>query len=154
MYSFTPMKKEMAVEIAYEWKYDGDYSFYDMTADQEDLEEFLESDRSGYYIVRREEELLGYFCFKQSGTGEVEIGLGMKPELTGKGLGLAFFKEGIKFALQQYQTADLFLSVAAFNQRAIKVYQKAGFVPVKTFMQDTNGSRFEFVRMKFNPKGE
>ncbi|MGD7022365.1 GNAT family N-acetyltransferase [Rossellomorea vietnamensis] len=154
MYSFIPMNQEMAEEIAYRWKYDGEFSFYDMTEDEEDLAEFLQSDRTGYYTVKKEEEWIGYYCFEESGRGEIEIGLGMKPELTGNGLGLEFFQQGIEFALEQYGPAELFLSVAAFNQRAIKVYQKAGFIPVKTFIQDTNGSSFEFVRMKFNPKGE
>lgn len=43
-YSFVPMNKEYAQEIAYNWKYDKSYSFYDMTADEEDLEEFIDED--------------------------------------------------------------------------------------------------------------
>lgn len=32
-------------------------------------------------------------------------------------------------------------------QRDIKAYEKVGFEEVKTFMQDTNGSSFEFLKM-------
>ncbi|MGM0847030.1 MAG: GNAT family N-acetyltransferase [Bacillota bacterium] len=153
MYEFSQMTEEMALEIAYQWKYDDKYSFYDMTADEEDLKEFLESNREGYYIVRKDSRVIGYFCFEQSDSGQIQIGLGMKPEYTGKGLGLEFFQKGVEFALSHFQTDDLTLSVASFNKRAIKVYQKAGFAPVQTFMQTTNGSIYEFVKMKYE-KGE
>ncbi|MGF2616502.1 GNAT family N-acetyltransferase [Rossellomorea vietnamensis] len=153
MYSFSRMNQEMAEEIAFNWKYDGDYSFYDMTEDKEDLEEFLHSDRKGYFVVRREEEIIGFFCFVQSGSN-VDIGLGMKPEITGKGLGLEFFQNGLEFARDHYGTAEFSLSVAQFNKRAIRVYQKAGFIQVKTFMQETNGSTYEFVKMTNHGRGE
>ncbi|WP_421378442.1 GNAT family N-acetyltransferase [Bacillus salacetis] len=154
MYKFSPLTDDAAEEIAFQWKYDGEYSFYDMTADQEDLEEFLSPDRSGYYAVERNDELIGYFCFQRDEAGQLEIGLGMKPKLTGKGLGLEFVLEGIRFAIANYQTSALSLSVAAFNKRAIKVYEKTGFESIETFKQDTNGSTYEFVRMNYEPKGE
>lgn len=37
----------------------------------------------------------------------------------------------------------------AFNQRAVKVYQKMGFKEVELFMQETNGSHFEFLIMVY-----
>jgi [ribosomal protein S18]-alanine N-acetyltransferase len=40
-YELHVMTQEQAEEIAFNWHYDGEYSFYDMEADQEDLEEFL-----------------------------------------------------------------------------------------------------------------
>ncbi|MED4585234.1 GNAT family protein [Brevibacillus choshinensis] len=62
-----------------------------------------------------------------------DIGLGMKPELTGQGFGQAFLKWGIDFALQHYSPSQLRLSVAAFNQRAIRQYSKVGFREVGSF---------------------
>lgn len=73
----------------------------------------------------------------------------MKPELTGRDLGLDFFKAGLRFAISKYNPNEITLSVATFNDRAINVYKKAGFESVETFMQDTNGSRFEFLKMKY-----
>jgi [ribosomal protein S18]-alanine N-acetyltransferase len=149
MYIFTKMTDEMAEEIAFQWKYEGDYSFYDMTADEEDLQEFLESDRAGYYLVKKEDDIIGYFSFEETGGEELEIGLGMKPGLTGKGMGLDFVTEGVRYALEQYPGRVPVLSVATFNERAIRVYEKAGFVRLGTFMQDTNGSTYEFLKMKY-----
>lgn len=74
----------------------------------------------------------------------------MKPELTGRGNGLEFTKVGVEYAVLKYNPQEITLSVATFNERAIKVYKKAGFTAVATFMQDTNGSRFEFLKMKYD----
>ncbi|EDL66322.1 GNAT family N-acetyltransferase [Bacillus sp. SG-1] len=152
MYEFLPMTDEAAEEIAYQWNYEGEYSFYNMTADQEDLEEFLHPDRSGYYTVEKDGKMIGYFCFQKKESGTVDIGLGMKPALTGNGLGLEFALEGMRFAIANYEPLKLSLSVASFNQRAIKVYEKAGFLPIETFMQDTNGSTYEFLKMEYEIK--
>ena len=39
------------------------------------------------------------------------------------------------------------LIVATFNQRAIRVYGKAGFKPDKIFMNETNGGEYEYLQM-------
>lgn len=46
-YTYTVMKQEEAEEIAYNWHYKGEYSFYDIKADEEDLAEFLEGESRG-----------------------------------------------------------------------------------------------------------
>ncbi|MFP3423106.1 GNAT family N-acetyltransferase, partial [Bacillus sp. SIMBA_161] len=49
-YTFQAMTQEQAEVIAETWRYEGDYSFYDMDADAEDLEEFLDPEkRAGVY---------------------------------------------------------------------------------------------------------
>lgn len=148
---FSKMSQQQAENIASNWHYEDEYSFYDVDADEEDLIEFLDPKQREdiYYIVREEDEEIGFFSFDCK-AGAVDIGLGMKPELTGQGLGLEFFKAGLKFAISQFTPNEITLSVATFNDRAIKVYKKAGFEPGEIFMQDTNGSRFEFLKMKYD----
>jgi ribosomal-protein-alanine N-acetyltransferase len=57
----------------------------------------------------------------------LEIGLGLPPDLTGRSLGLAFFRAGIDFARRRFQPKRIILAVAAFNDRARIVYERAGF---------------------------
>lgn len=149
-YNFSKMTQEQAENIASDWHYEGKYSFYDIKSDKEDLAEFLNPIERGdaYYIVNNGNEEIGFFCFENEGDS-VDIGLGMKPELTGRGHGLDFLRSGLRHAISKYNPRGITLSVAIFNERAIKVYKKAGFVPVETFMHNTNGSRFEFLKMKF-----
>ncbi|WP_174615580.1 GNAT family N-acetyltransferase [Virgibacillus ihumii] len=150
-YEFKKMTQEQAEEIAYNWHYDGEYSFYDIEADEEDLEEFLDSQARGdsSFAVTNDDELIGFFRASQKSDGIVDVGLGMRPDLTGKGNGLEFLKAGIEFVHSEYAPTKITLAVATFNQRAIKVYRKIGFEDTDIFMQDTNGDRYEFLKMAY-----
>ncbi|GGH86981.1 ribosomal-protein-alanine N-acetyltransferase [Pullulanibacillus pueri] len=150
MYTFEVMTQEQAEDIAFNWHYQGDYSFYDMEADKEDLDEFIDPEARGdsTYVVMNHNELIGFFSVNRVEDHTFEIGLGMRPDLTGRGKGLEFLKAGIAFIKGEYKPEKITLSVATFNQRAIKVYRKLGFNTINTFMQDTNGSTFEFQKME------
>ena len=74
------------------------------------------------------------------GGNTLDIGLGMRPDLTGKGAGQSFVKKGIEFAMQNFRPETLRLSVATFNKRAISVYEKEGFIHEATFLN--NGTEF------------
>lgn len=151
-YIFKVMTQEEAREIAYNWHYEGEYSFYDMEADVEDLEEFLNDEMRGdtTFVVWENNVLIGFFNFHKIDNQTVDIGLGMRPDITGNGLGLKFVEAGLTFSKEKYQPKYITISVATFNERAIKVYKKAGFEAVGTFVQETNGSCFEFLRMIYS----
>ncbi|WP_442871699.1 GNAT family N-acetyltransferase [Anaerocolumna sp. MB42-C2] len=59
----------------------------------------------------------------------LDIGLGMKPILCGKGYGYSFVKSGLDFAQGNFNIKQIRLTVAAFNTRAIRIYEKIGFQP-------------------------
>jgi len=145
------MTQEEAEEIAYNWHYEGKYSFYDIEADEEDLAEFLHEESRGNHIfsVKENGTLIGFFSFCKTDNRTVDIGLGMRPNITGDGLGLQFVKTGLDFSKERYSCKYITLSVATFNERAIKVYKRAGFEAVGTFIQKTNGSCFEFLKMSY-----
>lgn len=149
---FLPMCNEYAYEIAYNWKYDGIYAFYDMTADENDLKEFLSEDSwAGRYfaVVDEENELVGFYSFDFENEF-MWLGFGLKPELTGRKIGTEFVTAGIHFGITKfnYQQNCIMLAVASFNKRAIKVYEKIGFQVIETYIQITNGGEVEFVKMK------
>ncbi|MFH7830231.1 GNAT family N-acetyltransferase [Bacillus luti] len=150
-YTYTVMTQEEAEEIAYNWHYEGKYSFYDIEADEEDLAEFLHEESRGNHIfsVKENGTLIGFFSFCKTDNRTVDIGLGMRPNITGDGLGLQFVKAGLDFSKERYSCKYITLSVATFNERAIKVYKRAGFEAVGTFIQKTNGSCFEFLKMSY-----
>lgn len=152
---FRIMTQNEAEEIAYKWKYNDEYAFYNVDADEEDLLEFLDPEARGdsYFVVLSNREVIGFFNFFCSCAGTIDIGLAMKPNLVGKGVGLEFLKEGIEFARNEFEANTITLSVAKFNQRAITVYKRVGFKEVEYFMQDTNGSTFEFLKMIYQFNG-
>jgi len=146
-FTVRPMTAADAQAIA-AWHYDGPYAFYDAGAD--DLAELLDpaSWVEAYHAVVDEQgELVGYYSFGQEGV-TVVVGLGLRPDLTGRGLGAGFVQAGLDVARARYAPRRFRLSVAAFNLRAITVYERAGFTRVRTFMQRTNGGEYEFVAME------
>ena len=147
-FTFNKMKREDAHQIA-AWHYEAPYDFYDWTRDPEDLAELLnpQSWQETYYSVFNEEnELVGFFGYKPD-SQEVEVGLGLRPDLTGKGLGRAFLNAGLSFGQEHFSAEVWNLSVATFNTRAIHLYEQVGFTSLNTFMHHTNGAEFEFLRM-------
>jgi len=151
-YSFQKSTQQQAEEIAAHWRYSGEYAFYNMDADPEDLAEFLnpEARNNTYYSVIQNGRVVGFYSFTQTAQETIDIGLGMKPDLTGSGKGNEFLKAGMEYAKSTYNPQEITLSVAAFNKRAIRVYEKAGFKETERFQQATNGSVFEFVKMSYD----
>jgi len=153
---FNEMTQKEAREIA-AWKYDPPYDFYDLAKDPEDLEEILAPEkRVDYFSATSGGELVGYFCFERearvpggdySDGGAVDVGLGMRPDLTGKGLGREFLEAGLEFAKERFSPLRFRLSVADFNARAITVYERAGFEKAGSFIQNTNGEGRPFTLM-------
>ena len=71
----------------------------------------------------------------------------MRPDLTGKGLGLDFINTELEFARKHF-TPDYFrLYVLSHNKRAIRAYENAGFKQVRVLMQHNIHGDNEFVEM-------
>ncbi|MDP6822549.1 MAG: GNAT family protein [Dehalococcoidia bacterium] len=148
-FNFVPMTDDQARVVA-GWKYEGIYAFYDWEADADDLAELLDPvkrarDRT-HAVLGDDDSLVGFFGFTLDGS-TVEVGFGLRPDLTGRGLGLSFVNAGLEFAREHYAPSTFRLMVAAFNQRAITVYERAGFQGQRTFRHRTNGGEFDFVEM-------
>lgn len=146
------MTKDFAVE-AIHWKYEKPYDLYNNELNSEAIDEMLNN--SYFAIVSEDNELIGYYCTGKSAQvpagnkinayemDNLDIGVGMKPNLTGKGFGTTFFT----FILQNIQRSNTIspmrLTVATFNKRAIRLYEKFGFVEQKKFDSDVT----EFITM-------
>ena len=101
------------------WRYEPPYDFYDG-----DVDPVLNPER--FYAALGEDGLVGFYYFEEKGDA-LEVGLGLRPELTGRGLGLEFLAAGLEFGRRRFRPARTILNVAAFNERAITVYERAGF---------------------------
>ena len=84
------------------------------------------------FAVLNQNRLVGLFeyYFKDE---IMEIGLALKPELAGKGLGEDFVKQGIDYGINKfkYKRKYIKLSVNIQNKPAVRVYEKVGFKEYK-----------------------
>ena len=69
--------------------------------------------------------------------------IGMRPNLTGQGYGSDFAAAAMNFAIKIFQPPVFRVTIAAFNLRARRVWEKNGFHQVQTFIHQ--GSKREFV---------
>jgi len=135
-----PARREDLAELA-TWQYASPYDFYD--GGQEPVE-----NPERYFIARNDDGLVGFYYFEPKDDA-LEYGLGLHPALTGRGLGLEFFREGLEFGRERYVPGRVRLFVAAFNERAIKVYERAGFCETGRHMRTfARWGDVEFVNME------
>ncbi|WP_454192453.1 GNAT family N-acetyltransferase [Paenibacillus sp. Marseille-Q7038] len=152
--TFLPMSHQYANAIA-TWTYPEPYSLYNMDDEEETLDELM--DGSYYVALDGKENLIGFICTGEAARvpggyaagiynneeEQIDIDLGMRPDLTGNGQGGLFLKESLSFIRNLTNHSPLQLVVATFNERAIKVYEGAGFQKGQTFLSRDR----EFVAM-------
>jgi [ribosomal protein S18]-alanine N-acetyltransferase len=131
-------------------KYRDEYSFYVWSSDPDDLAELLDPPARAreYVAVDGDGTLIGFFQYKRIDDTSLDIGLGLHPEWTGRGLGSSFLEAGLDYARRRLGPEQFTLSVASFNRRAITVYERAGFVTVRVFNHRTSGREWEFIEMR------
>lgn len=147
-YRFVPMTGAYAREIFETWHYDEPYGFYDYAYSSEILDP--DNWETGQFAVLDQAgELVGEFTIYFEDE-QMSIGFGLRPDLTGKGLGYDFISAGIEFAVRayQYRGRALLLFVAAWNERALRLYRKLGFEEVSRFTDEVRGTPVEFIRMR------
>jgi ribosomal-protein-alanine N-acetyltransferase len=154
LFTLRPLRQADAEEIA-AWTYPGEYAFYDAVADADDLALLLDPQRRGddFYAADGEDgRLAGYFQLKPE-PEQVELGLALRPELCGRGLGQGFTQAGIDLIRKVHGDRPITLAVAAFNARAITVYERCGFAVTGRHTRYTAGRDWEFVDMELGRAG-
>jgi ribosomal-protein-alanine N-acetyltransferase len=149
-YRFVNMAENFVTQIA-SWHYDGEYSFYDPAADPKDLETLMNRkywDGVTFAAMDARGVLAGWIMLYPEGQA-VWLALGMKPELTGKGLGQDFLADSIEQCrnLHGHEKKTIILDVAVFNRRAIETYWRAGFNETDTVRKRTPAGEMDFLRM-------
>lgn len=139
------MNEEIARDIL-SWEYEQPYDFYNSEVTDEDLKERL--DGSYIALVNDKQEVVGFYCTGENAQvpvgkidgvyseDSIDMGLGMNPTFVGKGNGFEFCSFILCHIQKNNKGTPIRLTVAKFNQRAIHLYEKLGFVKVDEFMTD------------------
>lgn len=126
------------------WRYEPPYDVYDITTDpDEEVGYFLGADIHCHLLVE-EDEVVGYCTFGRDAqvpggdysVDAVDIGLGVEPSRTGSGDGRHFVAAVVDRANEMFSPEYLRVTIAAGNQRALRVWSNAGFGEVSRFATD------------------
>ena len=139
IYRITPLEEHHARDIL-EWRYPTPYDFYNPPDDEngdEYVRLFLKPEFQFHAVLDDEENFVGFCSYGIDGQvpgGDyrqeaLDIGVGMKPELTGQGRGPAFFRTVLDYATSNISPGRMRLTVAKFNERALRQYDHFGFIP-------------------------
>ncbi|MDR1329163.1 MAG: GNAT family N-acetyltransferase [Oscillospiraceae bacterium] len=153
--SFAAMTPEYAGQIL-QWKYGGEYSIYDRH------ESIAGNGMDDLACVASGGALVGWIHFGEPARiptveenvyddGFLDVGFGLRPELCGKGLGLTFVRAALEYAQKEFGAKRFRLSVAAFNERARKVYARAGFVVEREITNSYFNNKYYLMKSVGNP---
>ncbi len=149
--SVNPLVEEQ-IHTFISWAYPEPYNIYDMSSEEgEDIVSFFLDPQNGYFAITADSgELLGFCNFgadAQVPGGDysedgVDIGMGMRPDLTGQGHGRDYADPVFSFAQKRYPQQRQRVTIAEFNHRAQRLCAHFGFVKASQFTKEGDGRPF------------
>jgi len=150
-FTFHPMDEVSARSIL-SWRYEEAYALYNAAPDEIDvgMQAFLDPCNAYHTINDEHGGLVAYCCFGSDawvpgydyGPEALDIGMGLRPDLTGQGQGITYVNAVLDFARRTFAPTMSRVTVAEFNRRALRVWEKACFRPVQTFQREGDGRAF------------
>jgi len=122
------------------WRYPPPYDFYN--GDHSVVSDpALASSPDQQFAILDGDELIGSCSFGADARvpggdyreGPLDIGMGMRPDLTGRGDGARYLAAVLDFARQTLGGGELRATVAEVNARALRLCERAGFRRVARF---------------------
>ena len=85
----------------------------------------------------------------------LDIGIGVRPDLTGRGKGIEYANAVLKFAESKLSPKAFRVTIAAFNKRALRVWQKLEFEHQQSFERKSDGMQFiVLVRVDYSGRNK
>ena len=142
------------VEEITAWRYPPPYDLYDV-GDEEAGEAsayFLAAENAYFAVEEPTVGLVGFCCFGQEArvpggnysVDALDVGMGMRPSLVGQGRGRSFLGAILAHGRALYSPRRCRVTVAAFNQRSLRVCRSQGFREADRFESATLQRR-EFI---------
>lgn len=149
-FRFRRMRTTDARAIA-TWRYPQPWDAYNIAP--EDTAGFvadIAGGESDFFAVESGGELVGFRSFGPDGRvpggdycGDfLDTGGGLRPDWTGQGFGETALRAGLTFGADQYGNPRFRVTVAAFNERALKVCRRVGFIERSRFARNGDGRPF------------
>lgn len=135
------------------WKYEYPYDVYNYPSwDTIEKQKWAitqpQKRRDEFHSVYAENKLTGYFRLVKHKNYYL-LGLGLNPEVCGKGNGLKFVKLILSYLNFNHERYCIQLEVRDFNKRAIKCYEEAGFIQKAAYEKETPLGKDNFILMEY-----
>jgi ribosomal-protein-alanine N-acetyltransferase len=143
---------ETSARVVLAWHYPPPYDAYNQEPDRVEqvVKELLRPDYHYYRVAEGGDPLVAYCCFGLDarvaggdyGLEALDLGLMVRPDLNGQRRGVQFAGAVLEFAQRTFPQRLWRVTIAEFNQRAQRVWQKLGFRRVQTFARRGDGLAF------------
>ena len=151
-FKFKPMT-EACGRSALSWCYEPPYDFYNHDSTQlESLihNSFLNPAYHYFSVFDEADAFIAFRCFGEDArvpggdysADALDMGGGLRPDLTGHGLGPQIIRAAMDFARAEFSPQAFRATVAEFNLRAQRACEKVGYVPAQRFIATHSGVRF------------
>ena len=108
-------------------------------------EKKIKSKKNHYFAVFLNEIMIGYIGISRISflNSNYELSLSLDEKYCSKGYGFKSLRLFLEYYFENFDKYSIWLNVNAFNQRAIKLYEKIGFEKISEFLGD-----FEVQKMQ------
>ncbi len=150
------MSPESASEAS-TWRYPPPYSIYNASPDTYAV--FIEPRNRYHALHDADGVLVGFCCFGAEARVPggrypdrepevLDVGIGMRPERTGRGQGPGFLGAVLDHASESLRPRRFRATIAEFNRRSARTFERLGFVAVDRFERPTDGMAFLIYERK------
>ena len=108
-------------------------------------EKKIKSKKNNYFVIFLNEIMIGYIGISRISflNSNYELSLSLDEKCCSKGYGFKSLRLFLEYYFENFDKYSIWLNVNAFNQRAIKLYEKIGFEKISEFLGD-----FEVQKMQ------
>ncbi len=114
---------------------------------------YLTEPASRFFALVGADGLIGFRSFGADGqvpggrydASALDTGGGLRPELTGKGLGREAIRTGLEFGRERFAPPAFRVTIATFNVRAQRVVASLGFRNIGSFVAPAGGRSYEIL---------
>jgi len=160
-YQFAPMTEAEACAVLH-WRYPAVDILYspDPSRFEEDLAALLRPDYHYHAAHNPAGDLVGFCCFGEDaqvpggdyGLPALDVGLGLHPDLIGTGLSHSFLAAIIAFGAKKFAPEFFRATVAAINRRSLRLFERAGFYIVQSFLSGEVRPHCFYVLLRAAPQ--
>lgn len=108
-------------------------------------EKKIKSKKNNYFVIFLNKIMIGYIGISRISflNSNYELSLSLDEKYCSKGYGFKSLRLFLEYYFENFDKYSIWLNVNAFNQRAIKLYEKIGFEKISEFLGD-----FEVQKMQ------